>query len=123
METPLKFQAPGMTLPLGLAVGKVVFPVLNASEIVMAAFMTVSIYFARPKSKLPLALFGIVLLLLILQTIWLLPVLGMRTNMILDGQTVPASNLHLIYIVFDAIKLVLLFATGSLLTMSPLKKS
>ena len=121
METPLKFTAPDITLPLGLGIGRVVFAALNKAEIVLAVVMTFAIYFRRPKVKTPLALFGIVLILLILQTVWLLPVLGMRTDMILSGQTPPPSSLHLIYIVFDALKLILLFATGSLLIKAGLK--
>jgi hypothetical protein len=121
METPLKFQAPNITLPLGLGIGRVVFQALNMAEIVMAVLMTFAIYYRRPKTKLPLAFFGAVIILLILQTAWLLPVLGMRTDMILNGQTPPPSSLHLIYIVLDAVKLVLLFATGSLLIKADLK--
>lgn len=121
METPLKFTAPDITLPLGLGIGRVVFQALNRAEIVMAVLMIFAIYYRRPKTKSPLALFGTVLLLLILQTVWLLPVLGIRTDMILNGQTPPPSSLHLVYIVFEAVKLVLLFATGSLAVKANLK--
>jgi hypothetical protein len=121
METPLKFTAPDITLPLGLGIGRVVFAALNKVEIVMAVVMTLAIYFRRPKVKTPLTLFGVVLILLILQTVWLLPMLGMRTDMILNGQTPSPSSLHLIYIAFDALKLILLFTTGSLLIKANLK--
>jgi hypothetical protein len=121
METPLKFQAPDITLPLGLGIGKVVFNALNKIEIVLAVAMTVAIYFRRPKTKLPLALFGTILILLTLQTVWLLPVLGMRTDLILGGQTPPPSHLHFVYIIFDAAKLILLLATGGVLLKAGLK--
>jgi hypothetical protein len=122
METPLKFTAPDVTLPLGLGIGRVVFQMLNHVEVALAVLMTFAIYFRRPKMKLPLALFGVVMLLLIMQTIWLLPVLGMRTDMIVAGQTPPPSSLHVIYIIFDAVKLILLFATGSVLIAANLQK-
>jgi hypothetical protein len=41
--------------------------------------------------------------------------------MVLNGQTPPPSSLHLVYIIFDAAKLILLFATGSLLIKANLK--
>lgn len=112
METPLKFQAPNVTLPIGLGIGRIVFQALNRAEIVMAVLLTFAIYFRRPKIKLPLATFGITILLLTAQTVWLLPMLGMRTEMIVSGQTPPASSLHLIYVIFEIVKLVLLLITG-----------
>ena len=32
LETPLKFRAPGVTLPLGLGIGQLVFRALNKTE-------------------------------------------------------------------------------------------
>ena len=37
LETPLKFRAPGITLPLGLGIGRLVFRALNTAEVVLAA--------------------------------------------------------------------------------------
>ena len=34
IETPLKFQAPGMTIPLGLGIGRLVFAAMNIAEAV-----------------------------------------------------------------------------------------
>ena len=39
LETPLKFRAPGITLPLGLGIGRLVFRALNATEITLAAVL------------------------------------------------------------------------------------
>lgn len=36
LETPLKFRAPGITLPLGLGIGRLVFRALNTVEVVLA---------------------------------------------------------------------------------------
>ena len=40
VETPLKFRAPGITVPLGLGIGRLVFRVLNAAELALAAALT-----------------------------------------------------------------------------------
>lgn len=37
LEAPLKFTAPGVTLPTGLGIGRRVFRALNACELVLAA--------------------------------------------------------------------------------------
>ena len=37
LETPLKFRAPWITLPLGLGIHRLVFRALNAAEITFAA--------------------------------------------------------------------------------------
>ena len=33
VEAPLKFRAPGVTLPIGLGIGRLVFRALNAVEV------------------------------------------------------------------------------------------
>ena len=37
IETPLKFRAPGVTLQIGLGIGRLVFRALNACELALAA--------------------------------------------------------------------------------------
>ena len=37
LEAPLKFRAPGITIPLGLGIGRLVFRALNVCEVVLAA--------------------------------------------------------------------------------------
>jgi len=37
LEAPLKFRAPGVTLPIGLAIGRLVFRALNRAEAYLAA--------------------------------------------------------------------------------------
>lgn len=36
LETPLKFRAPGITVPLGLGIGRLVFRALNGVELALA---------------------------------------------------------------------------------------
>jgi len=121
MEAPLKFQAPNITLPLGLGIGQIVFQTLNKIEIVLAILMLMTFVKTKPKVKLARFSFSVIAFLLFSQTVWLLPVLDARAVDVINGIVVPDSNAHLIYIVFDAIKFVLLFALGASITRSYLK--
>jgi hypothetical protein len=121
MEAPLKFTAPNITLPLGLEIGYIVFHALNKVEIILCILMAVTFFFAKPKGKTSLIFYGIIALILILQTFWLFPLLDERTMQIIRGTAEPYSNLHIFYIVFDLIKILLLFALGLILTGQNLK--
>lgn len=121
IEAPLKFTAPNITLALGLGIGRVVFQTLNKIEIVLAVLLIISVFMRRPKGKSWLYFFGIAVGLLVLETIWLLPVLDVRAVQVISGNAPPFSNAHIIYIVFDAIKFLCLFILGTILTKQNLK--
>ena len=54
-------------------------------------------------------------MILILQTFWLFPLLDERTFAVIRGDAEPYSNLHIVYIVFDSVKVLLLLTLGFLL--------
>src|SRR5215212_5959074 len=75
MEAPLKFQAPGITIPLGLGIGRLVFWTLNKIEIFLAITMFVLLLLNKPRTRFaPIAL-ALVAVILLLETVWLLPLL------------------------------------------------
>lgn len=121
MEAPLKFTAPNISLPLGLGIGYIVFHALNRVEIVLGILLLIAIIFAKPEKKSASILFGIIAIILILQTVWLFPLLDERTMQVINGTAEPYSNLHIYYIVFDAAKLILLFTLGFISAKSNLK--
>ena len=53
LEAPIKFRAPGVTLPVGLGIGRLVFKALNGVEIALLLLLGVSCYVVTPA---PLAL-------------------------------------------------------------------
>lgn len=122
MEAWLKFQAPGITLPLGLGIGRLVFEALNKVEWV---FALVSIFCLIKISsyhfKGSLLLFVIPLLLLIVQSVWLLPVLDHRAQLHIDGAVVPSSAYHIYYVAAETLKVICLLWFG-LLLFNPEKK-
>lgn len=114
MEAWLKFQAPGVTTKLGLGIGQIVFGTLNKVEITFAMFMLLGLVVLKfIKNKLyAVPFFLIPLAVLTLQTLWLLPALHHRANLIIQGITVPKSSLHVWYVILEIIKVMSLFTYG-----------
>lgn len=112
METPLKFKAPNITVPLGLGIGRIVFSALNKVEIVLAILLLISFFFTRPENKFAFYCFGVIAILLVLQTVWLLPALNARAAAVISESFAASSSTHFIYIAFEVIKFILLFTLG-----------
>jgi hypothetical protein len=113
MEAWLKFRAPGVTLPVGLGIGRLVFSVLNKVEWVFA--VAILLHFILDKNRIlnwELTLIAIPVLVLALQTIWILPALDVRAEMQIQGQQVASSNLHFYYVGMEVIKVVSLSTFG-----------
>ena len=113
MEAWLKFRAPGVNLQIGLGIGRLVFNALNKVEWVFA--LSVAIAYLTSKQSLfslPNLFFFIPFILLIVQTIWLLPALDQRAEMHIRHQEVPPSSLHIYYVAMEAIKVVSLIIFG-----------
>lgn len=113
MEAWLKFRAPGIDLPLGLGIGRLVFNALNKVELVLALLITINLSNYRSELTLPKNwFFYLSFVILLAQTFWALPALDARAQMHIDGLQVPASNLHFYYVVMEIIKVICLFVFG-----------
>jgi hypothetical protein len=113
LEAWLKFQAPGVTLAIGLGIGRLVFGVLNKVEWVLA----IAVLAALVISKAPLLrwqnlLFLLPLILLLAQSFWLLPQLDQRALMHIREGNVASSNLHFYYVGAEVIKVGCLLVFG-----------
>jgi hypothetical protein len=111
MEAWLKFQAEGVTQAIGLSVGKLVFGALNKVEIffLITLFITsYKRYWRLPKKTLKYILSGLVVIVLI-QTLHLLPILDQRADMIILGEQPSPSYFHFYYVILEVCKAVLLF--------------
>ena len=86
LETPLKFRAPGISLPLGLGIGRLVFRALNTTEITLAAVLLAALLSYRPGIASWLLL-GITGALLATQTGLLRPRLGRVPRILVGGFT------------------------------------
>lgn len=114
MEAWLKFRAPGITLPLGLGIGSLVFKALNKVEWILAILMAVDMFLLHRGMGMnqPRILFLIALLILIIQTVWLLPALDARIPFYQQGLEVPSSPLHFYYVGTEVVKVICLIITG-----------
>lgn len=113
MEAWLKFRAPGITLPIGLGIGRLVFGVLNKVEWVLAIAIFINILLANQQVlSMENLFFALVVLILLLQSFYLLPQLDQRAEIIIQGQNPGSSNLHIIFIAAEVVKVTALTAFG-----------
>jgi hypothetical protein len=117
LETPLKFRAPGITLALGLGIGRLVFRALNLIELVLLAVLTATFVGDAPTGMALMLVLGL-WVLLPLQAFVLRPLLDRRAQAIIDGNVPPPSRTHHLYIALELGKLLALPALGVLLAGS-----
>jgi hypothetical protein len=117
LETPLKFRAPGVDLPIGLGIGRIVFRALNGVEISLALIALAAIAAGRPTGSVA-ALTAAILVILAGQLIAIRPRLNRRTDRVLAGQHPPRSTLHLYYVGLEAAKVLILTALGICLLLA-----
>ncbi|MGI5156830.1 hypothetical protein [Microbispora sp. CA-102843] len=116
LEAPLKFRAPGVTIPIGLGIGRLVFRALNAAEAVLAVVVIVAIATGSPATA-AVALTAVAAAVLVIQIAVVRPPLNRRSDRVLSGED-PAlhrSKAHLYYVVLEAVKVVSLLALGCVL--------
>jgi len=119
LEAPLKFRAPGVTLPLGLGIGRLVFRALNLAEMALVVLLAV----AGAAVGMPGAGWGLLAVLaalLAVQVLLLRPRLDRRAGQIMAGQAPPPARLHLAYIALEGTKVLALPALGVVLTAAVL---
>lgn len=113
LEAWLKFRAPGITIQVGLGIGRLVFNALNKVEWAFAILILVIFMWNRQiYMDWSNIYFLFVLLILIVQTIWLLPLLDKRAEEIIEGKQIEHSRLHIYFVICEAFKVVSLYITG-----------
>lgn len=123
LEAPLKFRAPGVTVPLGLGIGRIVFGALNICEVLLALIVTAGVVVAGWGQGGGVTLAAAVVTLVI-QLGLVRPALRRRSARVLAGpvtgeETRERSRAHWVYVGFEVIKAVALL-TGALLFLSRL---
>ena len=117
LEAPVKFRAPGVTLPIGLAIGRRVFAALNRIEVALAAAIVLAAGFGARSSGMIVAGIGAIVVLAI-QLVAVRPVLARRSDRVLAGETDgPRSRAHLVYVGLELLKVAALIA--AVVTASP----
>ena len=111
IEAPLKFTAPGITIPLGLGIGRRVFLAMNIVEVVLAVVLLIALVSLWRSHKLqPIAHFStvrlytfIAVVMLLLKTAIIRPLLAVETDAVLAGMSEGGSATHYYYIGVEAI--------------------
>ncbi len=114
IEAPLKFRAPGVTLQIGLGIGRLVFRALNACELALAVVMLVTFALHRPTTGIAVAT-GVAVVSLLAQVLVVRPRLTRRSDAVLAGGEGPRSRAHWGYIGLEVVKVAGLLIAGVLL--------
>lgn len=113
MEAWLKFQAQGVTLPIGLSIGRMVFASMNRVEWVFLILLFVNtLWQIKHHQKWLWISFLVILPILLLQSHTLLPRMAARAVSIINGGHPQKSWLHLWYIAVETIKVTTLIVGG-----------
>ncbi len=111
LATPVRFTAPSITRPVALDVGQVVFAALNKAELIALVTLLIVVRLSGKAREL-WAQCSLLVLILLAQSIWLLPQLAARSQQIVAGIEPPPSMLHASYSVLELIKLLMLLYLG-----------
>lgn len=120
MEAWLKFQAEGVTLVIGLNIGRLVFAALNKVELFFMIVLLISMFktqWLKTKKTLRNLLISLGVILIV-QTFYLLPSLDQRAALIINGGEPSTSYLHMYYVFLEMLKAILLsiFSHTTLIT-------
>lgn len=111
LEAPLKFRAPGVTIPVGLGIGRLGFRALNAVEAVLAVVVIAAVAVGGAPVGIT-ALTAVVAVLLLAQLAAVRPYLNRRSDRILAGEELPRSRSHFWYVGLEFLKVIALIALG-----------
>jgi hypothetical protein len=116
LEAPLKFRAPGVTLQIGLGIGRLVFRALNTCEAVLAAAAILAAWRGggAPAAVVSLA---IATALLAAQLVVVRPALTRRSDQVLAGAEGPRSRAHYAYVALELVKVIALVVAGVVLLL------
>lgn len=112
VATPAKFLATTLSLPTALEVGRQTFRVYNRMELCLGALALALAWasFARWRRVLS---FAVPIAIVLAETVWLLPALDARVDLLQLGGEPRPSRLHLLYIGLEALKIVVLITAAS----------
>ena len=117
LEAPLKFRAPGVTLQIGLGIGRLVFRALNAGEVILAVAILTALAAGSSSASVTVAIAAAVVVL-VAQLVLVRPGLTRRSDAVLAGQDAPRSHAHYAYVALEAAKVIALLLGGILLLAS-----
>jgi hypothetical protein len=122
IEAPLKFRAPGVSLQIGLGIGRLVFRALNTVEALLAAVVLITVG-VDPPSPVAVVAVAVVLVTLAAQLVVVRPRLARRSDAVLVAPSAPGasdgaqrrSRAHYTYVGLELVKVIALVVAGAAL--------
>ena len=116
MEAWLKFQAEGVTIAIGLSVGKLIFFALNKVELFFMIILSVSLFKKHwtLRRKNLINILVCLLVILLIQTFYLLPALDQRAALIISGKPPATSFFHFYHVFLEVLKVISLIIFSQL---------
>lgn len=109
LETPMKFQVPGITLPTALGLGKIMFGLSSKIQwgflLVLLILMSVS---RKNYTKIDFIILIILFSILAIEQFWLLPILDSRVDLLSSGKSLSPTPLHDYFIYAETAKALML---------------
>ncbi|BBY44719.1 hypothetical protein A5765_22980 [Mycolicibacterium celeriflavum] len=117
IEAPLKFRAPGVSIQIGLGIGRLVFRALNTIEVALAVILLIAILLDGFSTTAVVAIVVAVVVLAV-QLVAVRPALNRRSDAVLS--TPPAENpsghgrsrAHYGYVGLETVKVIALIVGG-----------
>jgi hypothetical protein len=111
VETPLRFTSPGITVALGVGIGRRVFRALNIAEALLAALLVVVASSSwRRDETVAISVLVALCIVLLVQAGVLRPLMDRRVTGDTAVPTRPSTSLHPHYVALECVKIVLLLA-------------
>lgn len=105
LETLLKFQVTGMTLPVALELGMLMFGVSTKIQCVFLILIMLGMLISRKKyTGTDFIIIALVFTVLLLEKFWMLPVLDERAHLLSAGKSVSPSEMHNYFIYAESAK-------------------
>jgi hypothetical protein len=122
IAVPAQFSAPDLSRPLGIDVTRQVFTAFGRIELGLAAVTLVLALVVRPGPIL-WALLVLLWLMVAAQSAWLLPVLDMRADQLLQGQEPAPGPWHGLFVGSEITKLVALLLIAWSAWLAPVARA
>lgn len=106
IEAPLKFRAPGITIELGVGIGRLVFKALNVVECALAAVVLVALALGGRAAALAWTLGVALAVIVVLDVAVLRPRMDRRVSGGTLSEAMPRHTLHVTYVGLEVLKVI-----------------
>lgn len=113
LATPVRFASAELARDVKFEVASIVFTALNKAELMLLILFLIVVRVSGAAMRW-WAVAGLLVLIVMAQSVFLLPELNARTELVVRGLDPPHSYVHAAYSTLELTKLALLFVTGVL---------